>query len=189
MFTDIQKFTAISENLDPAHLVLLLNRYLTAMSEIIMDNQGTIDKYIGDAIMAFFGAPVPVNDHAALACRSALAMKKTEGELNSLLCTEGLSSMPVFTRIGINTGDMIVGNMGTENKMDYTVMGNAVNVASRLEGVNKQYQTGILISESTRMQAGDDFLYRRLDHVQRCIDFINKPPVSDWDGIFEISEK
>jgi adenylate cyclase len=148
IFTDIQGFSTISEQLDPVHLVKLLNRYLTTMSNIIKENVGTIDKYEGDAIIAFFGAPVFRADHPALACRSALAMKAAEKELNKAVMEEGLSPTPLFTRIGINSGEMVVGNMGAENKMDYTIMGNAVNLAARLEGVNKQYRTGgILISE------------------------------------------
>jgi adenylate cyclase len=167
MFTDIQGFSTISEELDPVYLVRLLNRYLTAMSNIIMENMGTIDKYEGDAIIAFFGAPVFHDNHSSLACRSALAMKAAERELNKAILEEKLSPSPLFTRIGINTGEMVVGNMGAENKMDYTIMGNAVNLAARLEGVNKQYHTGgILISEYTRSQLGDEFLLRRLDKVR-----------------------
>ena len=167
VFTDIQGFSTISEKLDPAQLVKLLNRYLTAMSNIIMENLGTIDKYEGDAIIAFFGAPVFRPDHPALACRSALAMKAAEKELNKIVLEEGLSPSPIFTRIGINTGEMVVGNMGAENKMDYTIMGNAVNLAARLEGVNKQYYTGgILLSEYTQEKIGDEFLLRRLDKVR-----------------------
>jgi len=167
IFTDIQGFSTISEKLDPVRLVQLLNRYLTAMSNIIMENLGTIDKYEGDAIIAFFGAPVFRENHPALACRSALAMKAAETELNKTVLEEKLSPTPIFTRIGINTGDMVVGNMGAENKMDYTIMGNAVNLAARLEGVNKQYHTGgILISEYTRNKLGDEFLFRRLDRVR-----------------------
>jgi adenylate cyclase len=167
MFTDIKGFSTISEKLDPTYLVQLLNRYLTAMSNIIMENMGTIDKYEGDAIIAFFGAPVFYENHPALACRSALAMKAVERELNREVLEEHLSPSPIFTRIGINTGEMVVGNMGAENKMDYTIMGNAVNLAARLEGVNKQYSTGgILISEYTREKLGDEFLLRRLDRVR-----------------------
>jgi len=167
IFTDIQGFSTISEKLDPVHLVQLLNRYLTTMSNIIMENLGTIDKYEGDAIIAFFGAPVFRENHPALACRSALAMKAAEYELNKVVREEKLSPSPIFTRIGINTGEMVVGNMGAENKMDYTIMGNAVNLAARLEGVNKQYHTGgILISEYTREKLGDEFLLRRLDRVR-----------------------
>jgi adenylate cyclase len=137
------------------------------MSNIVMENQGTIDKYEGDAIIAFFGAPLYRVDHPYLACRSALAMKAAEKELNKVVVEEGLSPTPLLTRIGINTGEMVVGNMGAENKMDYTIMGNAVNLAARLEGVNKQYHTGgILISEYTREEIGNEFLLRRLDRVR-----------------------
>jgi class 3 adenylate cyclase len=137
IFTDIKDFSALSEQLDPAHLVRLLNKYLTTMSNIIMEHLGTIDKYWGDAIIAFFGAPLFNAEHSALACRSALAIKAAERELNKTIVNEGLSPVPIFTRIGINTGEMVVGNMGAEKKMDYTVMGNAVNLASRIEGANK----------------------------------------------------
>jgi adenylate cyclase len=167
IFTDIQGFSTISEQLDPEQLVQLLNRYLTEMSDIVMANMGTIDKYEGDAIIAFFGAPVYRGDHAVMACRSAVGMKKAERELNRLIVTEGLSPSPIYTRIGINTGEMVVGNMGTSNKMNYTIMGNAVNLAARLEGVNKQYHTGgILISEYTRREIGDEFICRSLDRVR-----------------------
>jgi len=167
IFTDIQGFSAISEQLDPAHLVSLLNKYLTTMSNIIMEHLGTIDKYWGDAIIAFFGAPLFNAEHSALACRSALAIKAAERELNKTLISEKLSPVPIFTRIGINTGEMVVGNMGAEKKMDYTIMGNAVNLASRIEGVNKHYHTGgILISEFTRAKIGDEFLLRSIDRVR-----------------------
>jgi adenylate cyclase len=167
VFTDIQGFSTISEQLDPEQLVRLLNRYLTEMSDIIMENMGTIDKYEGDAIVAFFGAPVYREDHAALACRSAVKMKKAEAELNRLVMADRLSPTPLYTRIGINTGEMVVGNMGTSNKMNYTIMGNAVNLAARLEGVNKQYHTGgILISEYTKNDLGDEFICRSLDRVR-----------------------
>jgi adenylate cyclase len=167
VFTDIQGFSTISEQLDPEDLVRLLNRYLTEMSDIIMENMGTIDKYEGDAIIAFFGAPVYREDHAALACRSAVRMKKAEAELNRVVMADALSPAPLYTRIGINTGEMVVGNMGTSNKMNYTIMGNAVNLAARLEGVNKQYNTGgILISEYTKNEIGDEFVCRSLDRVR-----------------------
>jgi adenylate cyclase len=132
-----------------------------------MENLGTIDKYEGDAIIAFFGAPIHHQEHAIHACRSALAIKKTETELNRPIMRENMSPHPLFTRIGINTGEMVVGNMGAENKMDYTVMGNSVNLASRLESINKQYHTGgILISEYTKAKIGDEFLCRTLDKVR-----------------------
>jgi len=156
------------------------------MSDIILNNQGTIDKYEGDAIIAFFGAPIHMDNHAALACRAAINMKKAEVEINKEALEKGfinqdvlkalaekkiISSIddpsPIFTRLGINTGDMVVGNMGTPNKMDYTIMGNDVNLAARLEGVNKQYDTGgILISENTRKHLGDEFTLRPLSKVR-----------------------
>jgi adenylate cyclase len=165
-FTDVKGFSTISENLDPTDLVKLLNSYLTEMSNIILDLRGTIDKYEGDAIISFFGAPVEYGDHAARACLSAVRMKRMEAILNEHILRENLSPNPLLTRIGINTGEMVVGNMGTAQKMDYTMMGNSVNLASRLEGVNKQYGTWILASEVTRNEAGDQFLFRRLDRVR-----------------------
>jgi adenylate cyclase len=187
IFTDVRSFSTISEALgDPTKLVELLNYYLTRMSNIVLDNQGTIDKYEGDAIIAFFGAPVHYENHAALACRSAVMMKKAEADINREALTLGLITtavmeamtkkgilssvddpFPLFTRLGINSGDMVVGNMGTPSKMDYTIMGNAVNLAARLEGVNKQYNTGgILISEYTRSHIGDEFVLRPLSRVR-----------------------
>ncbi|MFP4643055.1 MAG: CHASE2 domain-containing protein [Spirochaetales bacterium] len=166
MFTDVQGFSTISEKLDPSDLVRLLNAYLTAMSDIVLDVRGTIDKYEGDAIIAFFGAPVDDPDHAMNACRSAVRMKRVELELNERFLAENLTPSPLATRIGINTGDMVVGNMGTERKMDYTVMGHAVNLAARLEGVNKQYGSYILVSEATRMECGDEFVFRAFDRVR-----------------------
>jgi adenylate cyclase len=172
-FTDVKGFSTISENLDPTDLVKLLNNYLTEMSNIILDLRGTIDKYEGDAIISFFGAPVEFKDHAARACLSAIRMKKMERIINEHVLEQELSPNPLLTRIGINTGEMVVGNMGTAQKMDYTMMGNSVNLAARLEGVNKQYGTWILVSETTRNDAGDDFLFRRLDRVR--VVGINKP--------------
>ncbi|MFP3041116.1 CHASE2 domain-containing protein [Treponema primitia] len=182
LFTDIQGFSTISEYLSPVDLVSLLNIYLTNMSNIILENRGTVDKYEGDAIIAFFGAPVHMEEHAALACRTAIQIKKAETRLNQQILDEGtspllpftrlvldktLNSPPLFTRIGINTGDMIVGNMGTPDKMNYTIMGHSVNLAARLEGVNKQFNTGgILISEYTKKEIGDKFVTRRLDRVR-----------------------
>ena len=187
IFTDVRSFSTITEALgDPEKLVELLNYYLTRMSDIILENQGTIDKYEGDAIIAFFGAPIHMDNHASLACRSAVLMKKAEAGINREALEKGLitkvvleamvkkgiiqsvkDTCPMFTRLGVNTGDMVVGNMGTPNKMDYTIMGNAVNLAARLEGVNKQYNTGgILISEYTRARIGDEFVLRPLSRVR-----------------------
>ena len=166
IFTDVQGFSTISEKLDPTDLVKLLNAYLTEMSNIILDLRGTIDKYEGDAIISFFGAPVEYAEHSAHACLSAVRMRRAEKNINEIFLREKMSPVPLFTRIGINTGDMVVGNMGTPKKMDYTIMGNAVNLAARLEGVNKQYGTGILISEETYISGGSDFTARELDRVR-----------------------
>jgi len=166
MFTDVRGFSSISEKLDPTDLVKLLNAYLTEMSDIILDLKGTIDKYEGDAIIAFFGAPIEFEDHPARACLSAVRMKKMERHLNDHFIKDKLSPSPVFTRIGINTGEMVVGNMGTAQKMDYTIMGNSVNLAARLEGVNKQYGTWILISQETYNTGGREFTVRQMDRVR-----------------------
>ena len=173
IFTDVKGFTTISEKLDPEQLVGLLNRYLTVMSDVILGEMGTIDKYEGDAIIAFFGAPVELPDHAVKACVSAVRMKRAEAELNKRIIEEGLSTAPLLTRIGINTGSMVAGNMGTGNKMNYTIMGNAVNLASRLEGVNKQYGTWILATDDTVRETGGRFLTRMLDRVR--VVGINEP--------------
>jgi adenylate cyclase len=173
IFSDVQGFSSISEVLDPADLVRLLNEYLTEMSSIIMSLKGTIDKYEGDAIIAFFGAPLDLPDHARRACLAAVQMRRAEKRLNEHVLAEKLAPGPLLTRIGINTGSMVVGNMGTPQKMDYTIMGNAVNLASRLEGVNKQYGTWLLMSEHTCDQGGADFLVRKLDRVR--VVGINEP--------------
>jgi adenylate cyclase len=166
MFTDVKGFSTISEQLDPADLVKLLNEYLSAMSDIILEMKGTIDKYEGDAIISFFGAPLELPDHAVRACKAAIQMKKTETELNKKFLENGMAPNPLLTRIGINTGDMVVGNMGTARKMDYTIMGNSVNLAARLEGVNKQYGTWILTSEYTMQNTDSDLTVRKLDRVR-----------------------
>lgn len=166
LFTDIKSFSTLSEKVTPEHLVEILNRYLTIMSDIVLEQKGTIDKYIGDAIVSFFGAPIDLPDHASRACLAAVRMKQAEKQLNDDMVSSGFTPMPVYTRIGINTGPMVVGNMGTDNKMNYTIMGNDVNLAARLEGVNKQYGTWILVSESTWNATGGMFLGRKLDRVR-----------------------
>src|SRR6056297_356706 len=189
LFTDVKVFSTISEQLDPTELVKLLNAYLTEMSDIIMEEQGTIDKYEGDAIISFFGAPIEYDNHAEKAIRSAVRMKRAEMLLNHRFIQEKLSPEKVYTRIGINTGEMVVGNMGTAQKMDYTIMGNSVNLASRLEGVNKQYGTWILASETTYKEGGADFAARRLDRVR--VVGINEPVrlYEILEERFELSEK
>ncbi|MCL1928907.1 MAG: adenylate/guanylate cyclase domain-containing protein [Treponema sp.] len=166
IFTDVKGFSTISEKLTPEDLVSLLNRYLTVMSNVVLDEEGTIDKYEGDAIIAFFGAPLEQKDHALRACLSAVKIKKAEEELNKVIMEQNLSPSPLLTRVGINSGDMVAGNMGTDKKMNYTIMGDAVNLAARLEGVNKQYGTWILASQDTIWETGDSLLTRRLDRVR-----------------------
>ncbi|HET6487649.1 MAG TPA: CHASE2 domain-containing protein [Spirochaetia bacterium] len=166
MFTDVRGFSTISEVMDPTELVRLLNLYLTEMSDIIMDLRGTIDKYEGDAIISFFGAPLDFADHARRACLAAVRMKRAERVLNERFITEKLAPSSLLTRVGINTGEMVVGNMGTVQKMDYTIMGNAVNLASRLEGINKRYGTWVIMSEAVQEGIGNGFVTRRLDRVR-----------------------
>jgi class 3 adenylate cyclase len=166
LFTDIQSFTRIAEALTPEQVVDILNYYLSSMSDIILDQKGTIDKYEGDAIISFFGAPLDLPDHALRACLSAICMKRMEKEVNRHITGKMLSPMPLHTRIGINTGEMVVGNMGTQKKMNYTIVSNAATLASRLDGINKQYGTWILASENTLKETEGQLLSRRLDRIR-----------------------
>ena len=171
LFSDIKGFSSISEKSTPQQLVSVLNDYLTSMSDTILEEKGTIDKYIGDAIVSFFGAPTDLEDHAFRACVAAVRMKQAETILNQRIFQNKTLPSSILTRIGINTGKMVVGNMGTDRKMNYTVMGNNVNIASRLEGVNKIYGTWIIASESTWNDANSDknqgqLVARRLDKVR-----------------------
>jgi class 3 adenylate cyclase len=257
LFTDVKGFSGIAESLSPEKLVELLNYYLSTMSDVILEQKGTIDKYEGDAIVTFFGAPVAFPDHALKACTTAIMMKRLEGEMNNYISENNLSPVPLFTRLGINSGDMVVGNMGTQRKMNYTIVSNAVNLAARLEGINKKYGTGILASENTVKDIHDRLITRRLDRIrvvginepvrvyevletrteastdlhykiklfqkahdnfeshnweealelfsnvlmdfpddgpsllykERCRQFIDYPPIADWDGVFNFAEK
>src|SRR6266702_6870469 len=160
MFIDIAGFTGLSERMGD-RIVPLLSGYLDAASEVIVADGGTIDKFIGDAVMAFWGAPQPQADHALRCCRAALAC-------GGAIETSGLADdlgHPLQIRIGINSGRMLVGNIGSELRLNYTVIGDAVNVASRLEGANKEYGTEIIIGEETRRLAGDSIQVRELDRL------------------------
>jgi adenylate cyclase len=161
LFSDIEGFTTLAESTPPEELVGLLNEYLSAMTQVILRNNGTLDKFEGDLIMAFWGAPVPQTDHAVRACTAALQMQETLGMIRYQWGFE--NKPPLFARIGINTGEMVVGNMGSAEKFNYTVIGDSVNIASRLEGANKIYRTGIIISESTVSQLDNLFVCRELD--------------------------
>ncbi len=159
-FSDIAGFTSISETYDPDTLAEYLGEYFQGVTAVLQQNQGTVDKFIGDAIMAFWGAPLEVVDHAKLACRSALECQ------NFLSAARSEGRLPGFyTRIGINTGEAVVGNIGYEQRMSYTAIGDSVNVASRFEGLNKYYGTSIVVTGATRRAAGEEFLFRELDTV------------------------
>jgi len=162
-FCDIKDFTSFSEHLSPEELTQLLGVYFDGMTKIILRYQGTVDKYIGDAIMAFWGAPLPCDNQAALACQATLECQQFVQELAKRYQGQGL---PAFaTRFGLNTGEAIVGNFGYEERLNYTAMGDCVNVASRLEGLNKDYGTTILISESTYLLAKYVVAARTIDRV------------------------
>jgi adenylate cyclase len=253
-FSDIRGFTSISEKLTPEELVHLLNEYLTEMTSIIIKNDGLVDKYMGDAIMAFWGAPLEQPNHSEMACSSSLDMIEKLKELQEKWKKEGIPSFNIG--IGLNSGDAIVGNMGSSSRFDYTAMGDNVNLASRMEGLNKIYGTNIIITEKTQKVIKDNFETRRLDAVrvkgkkkpififelvslkeklskkqidfiksfetglnlyfekkwklaiksfeealgimddmassifiERCQEFLKKPPSQEWDGVWEFKTK
>ncbi|MCX7022743.1 MAG: adenylate/guanylate cyclase domain-containing protein [bacterium] len=160
IFTDVKGFTRISEQMEPTDLVHLMNDYLTPMADIILANRGTVDKFIGDAVMGIFGAPVPVEHHADAACHTALEMIAKLEELNAQWKPLNLPHMSM--RIGINSGPMVVGNMGSHTRFDYTVMGDNVNLGARLEPLNKIFSTQVICSEFTRERLVDRFILRSL---------------------------
>jgi adenylate cyclase len=164
LFSDIRRFSAIAEGLSPETLVRLLNEYLTAMTQVVFRHDGLLDKYIGDAIMAVYGAPLRDPDHAYRACCSALDMMQELRALQKRWAAHGLPFINIG--IGINTATMVVGNMGSELRFDYTVMGDGVNLASRLEGTNKEYGTNIIVSESTWEPVRDRIATRELDIIR-----------------------
>jgi len=161
-FSDIRGFTTISESMSPQELVQILNKYLTAMTDIILKYEGTLDKYEGDAIMCFWGAPLPQEDHALRACKCAVEQMEALRELNKSLPEE----YNLDIGIGINSGRMTVGNMGSMQRMDYTLIGDNVNLGARLEGTNKQYLTNIIISENTYGLVKDQVVVRELDNIR-----------------------
>jgi adenylate cyclase len=163
-FSDVRGFTTISERLTPEELVQLLNEYLSEMTELIIDYKGTIDKYMGDAIMAFWGAPIPNDDHAYYACVAALAQAKKLKELQERWSERNIPVLNIG--IGINSGPAVVGNMGSSRRMDYTLMGDTVNLGSRLEGITKIYGVQICISEFTYERVKDRVYARELDLVR-----------------------
>ena len=172
LFTDIMGFTPVSEvfknNDDPEGLVELINTYLDKMTKIILANGGTIDKYMGDCIMAFWNAPLPCKNHAELAIKSAIEIEQATVELNKQFKEQGLDLPPINVGTGVNSGICIVGNMGSETRFDYSVVGDAVNLSARLEataGRNDYKQWKIIISEYTKELAGDVFAYEKIDSI------------------------
>lgn len=164
MFSDIRGFTNISEKMGASELAKFMNDYLTPMTEIILEDKGTIDKYMGDAIMAIFGAPVSYANHAHQAVYAALRMLEKLDQLKLLWKEQGLPAIEIG--IGVNTGDMSVGNMGSTRIFSYTVMGDSVNLGSRLEGLTKEYGVRLIVSEFTHAQLGQEFVCRQLDRVK-----------------------
>lgn len=165
IFTDLEGFTEMSDEMDPVLLVRVLNLYLNEMSEVIIALGGTIDKFEGDAIMAFFGAPSPMKYHAIRCCQAALRMQKMEKIINDQLLNEKLIKKPLRTRIGINSGDMVVGNVGSLKRIDYTIIGGNVNIAARIENANKEFGTSVLISDQTYELVKDYFELELVDTV------------------------
>lgn len=176
LFSDVRGFTSVAERLAPAELVALLNEYLTAMSDVVMEHGGIVDKYVGDLLMAEFGVPVPVDDHAVQACRAALGMRNALRRRREAWSARGMPTL--HARTGINTGPVLVGNLGSHRMMDYTCMGDHVNLASRLESLNNVYGTEILVSEFTWREVSAHFVGREIDRVR----------VAGRDGIVAVHE-
>ena len=189
-FTDIQSFSAFSEKLSASDLVSLLNNYLTEMTDILMENNGTLDKYIGDAIVAFYGAPLDIKDHELLACRTAIKMQERLAELREQWQAEGDRWPEIVhhmqNRIGINTGQMVTGNMGSDSRMNYTMMGDTVNLAARLESSAKQYGIYIQIADSTYESVKDQVVVRALDFVKVMG---KEEPVKVYELISEVGQE
>ncbi len=164
LFSDIEGFTAISEKLSAERLVAGLNIYLSEMTDIIEWHGGFVDKYFGDAIVAVFGAPLEDAEHARHAAAAALACRARLAEMPGVFA--GCEELTLRARIGLNTGDMLVGNIGSRRRFNYTVMGDAVNLAARLEGANKAFGSAILVSESTARACGDAIAMRELDFIR-----------------------
>ena len=164
LFSDIRGFTTLSEKLTPEELVEHLNQYLQAMTDLVFKYNGTLDKYVGDEIMAFWGAPVELENHALEACKSALEQIEVLKMMNESWKSMGKPGLEIG--IGINSGDMVVGNMGSSSRMDYTLMGDNVNLGARLEGTNKIYGTSIIISEATYLLVKDHVVVRELDLIR-----------------------
>jgi adenylate cyclase len=169
LFTDVKGFSRIAENYDAHRLTVLINRLLNPLTKAILEQDGTVDKYMGDAIMAFWNAPLDQPDHARRACRAAINLQNRVGPINDEIRAEceaaGAKYMPLAVGVGINSGPCCVGNMGSDLRMNYTVLGDNVNVASRLEGQTRSYAVDIVVGESTQM-AAPEFAYLELDLIR-----------------------
>jgi adenylate cyclase len=163
VFTDVRDFTTIAESADPDILMHQTSRYFSVLTDAFLAEGGTVDKFIGDAVMVFWNAPNPQPDHVERACRAALAGRLACEKLNAQFETEGLQ--PFFTRFGIHVGEAVVGNLGSTERMNYTALGNTVNLAARLEGLNKQFGTTILVSEGVYLRAQHGFQFRACESV------------------------
>ncbi len=194
LFADLVGFSSLAENTAPKELIRFLNDYFSTMTEIILAHKGTVDKFIGDAIMAFWGAPLPIADHALLACETALEMQAAMSLLREGWEAQGFP--PISARIGLHTGPVVAGNVGSDRRFNYTVVGDTVNLASRLERANKVYGTEIILSEATYRRLANTFLIRELDLVQvrgraqsvtiyELLGFRNRLGPPPWLKIFE----
>jgi adenylate cyclase len=163
VFTDVRDFTTIAEAADPDVLMHQTSRYFSALTEAFLAEGGTVDKFIGDAVMVFWNAPNPQPDHVERACRAVLAGRMASEKLNAQFETEGLN--PFHTRFGIHVGEAVVGNLGSTERMNYTVLGNTVNLAARLEGLNKRFGTAILVSEDVYLRVQDCFQFKAFESV------------------------
>lgn len=163
LFTDVTAFSTMAETLTPEDVLARTSRYFGVLGRALIAGGATIDKYIGDSIMAFWNAPSEQPNHVAMACRAVLAAAERIDALNADLIAEGAE--PMLTRFGLHTGEALVGNVGSADRMNYTVLGHTVNIAARLEGLNKTYRTRILVSESVRLEAGPGFLFRHVDTI------------------------
>ena len=189
-FTDIQSFSAFSEILTASELVFLLNQYLTDMTDVLLENNGTLDKYIGDAIVAFYGAPIEIKDHEYLSCITAIKMQESLDLLRQSWQAEGDRWPEIVhhmqNRIGISSGQMVTGNMGSASRMNYTMMGDNVNTAARLESSAKQYGVYIQIANSTYEPVKDRMVVRDLDNVRVMG---KNEPVKVWELISEVGKE
>ena len=161
LFTDLQEFATFAEDKTPRELINVLNKYFQVITNIVLDQNGMLDKYTGDGVMAVFGAPIEREDHAKAACETILAFR--DKEVNELIPSHESN---ILTRIGISSGPMVIGNLGSDRRMDFTVIGDTVNLSARLEGVNKAYGTTNIMSEYTWEAVKDDYFFRELDFIR-----------------------